>query len=191
MNSNNPPSPIIFVYRLLATSWLLTSPLALAAVDCDSAYQDRLKSDLKLSYQAFDQTMKGGFRALDELGCTKAAGDLIEAYIQANNANQSSLRWHIAQLRAKEGRAEEAVKYAKTVLSKSEDFSKDPLRWNDYVLATIAFLERDKEKLVLHRNKVAEGKEAYFGNALNLKLLDALIKHFDKNYEYASRHIES
>lgn len=67
--------------------------------------------------------------------------------------------------------------------------TKSTLRWNDYVLATIAFLEHDKPALVLHREKVAEAREAHFGNDLNLKLRDSLVKYFDRDYKYATSHI--
>jgi len=99
------------------------------------------------------------------------------------------LRWHVAQLRASAGEYELAIASARLVLRESEDFSTRPLRWNDYVLATIAFLEKDREKLVEHRDRVAKGDD-YRGNAINLKLLNALLKHFDQNYLYATSHIE-
>ena len=75
-------------------------------------------------------------------------------------------------------------------MNDKEDLAKDPLRWNDYVRATIAFLERNQAQLIQHRNQVAAGRDEHFGNALNLKLLDALIKHFDHDYQYATARIE-
>jgi hypothetical protein len=162
---------------------------AATPADCQAAYREHLASDLSLPYERFDQSEGQGFRALALLGCEKEAADLIEAYIAATNARDSSLRWHVAQLRAEQGANAEAVLQAKSVLDPHEDLAKDPLRWNDYVLATIAFLEHDREALVRHRDKVAEGQAAHFGNALNLKLLDSLVKHFDRDYRYATRHI--
>ena len=169
-------------------SWTLSIPLA--AQTCEQAYQDQLATDLALDYTAFDQTAGQGFRKLAGLGCKQQAADLIEAYIEANNATQSSLRWHIAQLRASHGANDEAIRYARTVLNEEEDLEARPLRWNDYVLATIAFLEKDKAALQYHRDQVAAGADDHFGNQLNLKLLDALIKHFDHSYAYATARIE-
>jgi hypothetical protein len=64
------------------------------------------------------------------------------------------------------------------------------LRWNDYVRATIAFLAKDRPALQRHRDAVAAGKEEHFGNALNLKLLDSLLLHFERDYAYASSQLE-
>ena len=174
---------VIFVGALLAGS------LAAAEEDCRDLYREHLARDLSLPYQRFDQTEGQGFRVLAEKGCAKEAADLIEAYIKATGAGQSSLRWHVAQLRATAGNSAEAIRYARTVLSEKEDFAEKPLRWNDYVLATIAFLQHDREALVRHRDEVARGKAEYFGNELNLKLLDSLIKYFDRDYAYATEHI--
>lgn len=166
---------------------LMMVPFSLvrADVDCQSLFEKHLESDMRLSYEEFDQTMGSGFRALGAKGCHKEAADLIEAYIQENSAQQSSLRWHIAQLRAMHGANEAAVEYAESSLLEQEDFSKRALRWNDYVLATVAFLEGDRERLVHHRDKVAEGVGEHPGNELNLKLLDALIENFGADYATA------
>ena len=99
------------------------------------------------------------------------------------------MRWHIAQIRAISGDTAEAIKYANSVLVVHEDFTKNPLRWNDYVLATIAFLRRDRRVLIAHRDEVARGKADYAGNALNLKLLDSLSTNFDASYKFATQHI--
>lgn len=160
------------------------------ANNCDQAYQAQLQSDMALSYEAFDQTPGQGFRTLAQMGCEKQAADLIEAYIRRNGAQQSSLRWHIAQLRASHGDYESAIDYANQVLRRREDFTENPLRWNDYVLATIGFWERNRDKLVHHRDRVAAASDAHPGNAMNLKLLDNLIQYFDYNYKYATSRLE-
>ena len=173
---------ILFIFSITAN-----------AENCQELYQKHLKTDLELSYKAFDQTMGEGFRSLvDKSGemCHKEIADLIEKYIEVNHAEQSSLRWHIAQSRANDNDYAAAIKYSKSVLLEHEDFNKRALRWNDYVLGTIAFLEHNKEKLIAHRNKLEEAKDEHFGNKLNLKYMDSLIKNFDKNYNYASSHIE-
>lgn len=167
-----------------------TAHAADTAVDCKALYQQHLKTDLQLPYAQFDQTEEQGFRPLAALQCDKEAADLIEAYIAKNNAKQSSLRWHIAQMRAMSGDYPNAIRYANSVLNAQEDFSKNPLRWNDYVKATIAFLERDRKALQYHRDQVAAAKAEHFGNELNAKLLDALLKHFDQDYRYATSHID-
>ncbi len=159
------------------------------AQKCQELYDQHLKTDMVLSYKEFDQTMGKGFRAIIIAGCDKEAADLIEKYIEVNGAKQSSLRWHIAQARAHADNYAEAIKWSKTVLSEKEDFSNTELRWNDYVLATIAFLEKDKESLIVHRDNVEKAKDKHFGNQLNLKYLDSLIKHFNKSYKFASNNV--
>ncbi|MBL4772489.1 MAG: hypothetical protein JKX98_02435 [Alcanivoracaceae bacterium] len=51
------------------------------AQNCQELYQQHLKTDLKLSYKAFDQTMGKGFRSLINNNgnmCHKEVADLIE-----------------------------------------------------------------------------------------------------------------
>lgn len=172
-----------------ALALLITAP-AFAELDCDVLFQEHMESDMELSYEAFDQTMDMGFRVLGAAGCHEQAADLIQAYIAHNEAEQRSLRWHVAQLRATHGDYEQAVEYANSVLLEAEDFAARALRWNDYVLATIAFLEKDREALAHHRNQVERGVGEHAGNELNLRLLDSLVRHFDQSYEYALMNIE-
>jgi hypothetical protein len=58
-----------------------------------------------------------------------------------------------------------------------------PGRWNDYVSATIAFFERDKNELVFRRNRVAESERE--ADRANAKVLDRLIRNFDASYKAA------
>jgi len=178
------------IFSLVALLPSLVSSQEIDPVNCDALYAEHLATDLSLDYQAFDQTQGQGFRVLASAGCHGEAADLIEAYIEATGAKQTSLGWHIAQMRATEGDVESAISYAYNSLNEGEVLAPDTLRWNDYVLATIAFLEKDLDALIQHRNRVAEAAEGHFGNALNLKLLDALIRHFDRTYAYATSRIE-
>jgi len=173
----------------LITATLLAMAAPAWATDCQQLYEQHLATGLELTYEQFDQTMDAGFRPLAGAGCYRQAADLIEAYIAEHDAPQRSLRWHVAQLRAMDGDSGAAVASARKVLSETEDFSEKPLRWNDYVRATIAFLEQDREALQFHRDQVALGVAEHPGNALNLRLLDSLLSHFDQSYAYATQHI--
>ncbi|WP_057831483.1 hypothetical protein [Colwellia sp. TT2012] len=155
-------------------------------IDCESEYQKHLKNDINLSHDEFDQTENSGFRALGNKGCYKEAADLVELYIDKHNSKGLTIRWHVAQLRALSGDNKKAAENGRLSLADSEKPNKTLLRWNDYVLASIGFFEGKKDVLISHRNKVAIGKSEHFGNELNLKLLDKLIKHFGKSYKYAS-----
>jgi len=153
--------------------------------DCPALYRAHLASDLALPYDRFDQTQGAGFRELDAQGCFKEAGDLLEEWMRANRREDESVRWHVAQQRAQQGDYPAAIRWARGTLAAHEDFAREPLRWNDYVLATIAFLEHDRAALVAHRNRIAEGSD-YMGNAINLKLVDALVAGFDGSYADAA-----
>jgi len=177
-------------YLILAVFTLLLSP-AHAQDNCRSLLEQHLQSDMNLSYEEFDQTMDSGFRVLSAQGCHSEAADLIERYIEVNSAEQNSLRWHIAQARAMSGENAEAIRYARTTLLEDEDFSERALRWNDYVLATIAFLEGDRERLLYHREKIAEGVGEHPGNELNLRLVDALVDHSGTDYSTALKSLQS
>lgn len=175
--------------KIIIAILMTLSPQLSLATDCPMALQQHLTTDLDMSYKDFDQTNNSGMRVLGNAGCHKETADLIEAYIEKNKAKQNSLRWHIAQQRAMAGENELAIISAKKSLLEKENFSIQPLRWNEYVLATIAFLEGNKQALLIHRNKVAEGKDVYFGNRINLRILDGLIKNFGKSYSFATSNL--
>jgi hypothetical protein len=177
------------VSMILLSAAAPISPSHAAGTSCAELYARHVRDDLALPYELFDQTEDNGFRVLARAGCDKEAADLIEAYIGATHASESSLRWHLAQLKASAGETGEAIRYARSVLVQNEDDAKNSLRWNDYVLATIAFLEHDMAGLRMHRDRVASAGDGFLGNVLNLKLLDSLIEHFDRDYKYASTHI--
>lgn len=179
----------ILVILIISTVFASCPTVTADDIDCAAMLKDALVSDIALTYEEFDQTQGRGFRRLADNNCQKEAADLIEAYITANNAHQNSLIWHIAQLRAAQGDYGQALIYARKSLNPAEDLSEHPLRWNDYVRGVIAFLESDKEALVYHRDRVALGVEAYFGNELNRKVLDSYITHFGRSYAYASSRV--
>jgi hypothetical protein len=164
---------------------LLSHPLA-SALDCAAEYDKHLATDLTLTYTEFDQTLGKGMRPLANAGCNKEAADLIIAYIAKNNDTHNSLRWHVAQLRALQDARPEAIAYATLSLVPNENFEKEPLRWNDFVLATIAFLEKDRAAFDRHLAQLDKAKDLHVGNAMNAKLLEKLSRNFDKNYKEAS-----
>jgi hypothetical protein len=174
------------MFAALVIAAALAAQQPATGAECAALFAQHFPSDLALSYEAFDQTEGSGFRVLAARRCEREAADLIVEYLVANKATQRSLRWHVAQLRATHGDTPRAIAYARSVLAEHENFDASPLRWNDYVLATIAFLERDRDALVRHRDNVAAGAAAHAGNALNLKLLDRLIRHYGSSYAEAT-----
>ena len=64
---------------LLSIGFLFISNVAFA--DCKAALEERLKDDLNLTYQQFDQTDDAGFRLLEKSGCHTEAAILIKRFI--------------------------------------------------------------------------------------------------------------
>jgi hypothetical protein len=161
---------------------LAVSPAPAPDTDCAARLQRHLASDLTLSYTEFDQTMNAGFRVLAP-DCPGEAADLIEAYIAKNATVENSLVWHIAQLRATAGETEAALVAARRSIITPEKAAATKLRWNDYVLATIAFLEQDRAAFDSHRDAVAAGIDEHAGNGMNLALLDRMGAKFHASYD--------
>ncbi len=93
-----------------------------------------------------------------------------------------NLRFHAGQLYAFANCKDQALARFKTALFAQEPDS--PIRWNAYVLATIAFLERDRKKLSELREEIAKGPKLE-GVVPNLDVVDRLIEHFDEPYAVA------
>jgi hypothetical protein len=153
--------------------------------DCNSLLMERLNNDLTLTYEKFDQTPGNGWRALEEGKCYREAALLIDKYILSNNANQTSLKWHLLQMYAFSGESNKALEIISAVLLPDEQQSNSPFLWNDYVLATAGFLEKDLAKLKFHRDNVAKYGRGFKPNEINLATLDRLIENFDQTYQIA------
>ncbi|KKO48357.1 hypothetical protein VT06_11695 [Arsukibacterium sp. MJ3] len=153
--------------------------------DCDSLLMNGLSNNLKLTYEEFDQTPGNGWRALEARKCYREAALLIDKYILSNNANQTSLKWHLLQMYAFSGESNKALEIVSAVLLPDEQQSNSPFLWNDYVLATAGFLAKDLAKLKLHRDNVAKYGKGFKPNEMNLATLDRLIENFDQTYQIA------
>ncbi|MEK8032885.1 hypothetical protein AACH06_18855 [Ideonella sp. DXS29W] len=155
---------------------------ASAQADCQADLARHRQADMSLSYEQFDQTEDRGFRALAKAGCYAEAEQLIVQYMQANPRGQQSLRWHAAQMAASAGHYAQAAAHAHRMLAEAKAADDSPLMWNDYVLASIAFFERDKAGLQRHRDVIARKGQGFWGNRMNLNLLDTMLEHFDLGY---------
>lgn len=168
---------------LAALPLLFAAAIDTPATDCAALYAAHLRSDLELSVDAFDQTEGQGFRALAVAGCSREAGDLIEAWIAQHSPPPAHVYWHLAQQRAEHDDRLAAIAAARRSL-KPDEAADAAFKWNDYVHATIAFLERDRTAFDRYRNVLAAAT-AHDGNAMNLRLIDALGRHFDLDYRQA------
>lgn len=133
---------------------------------CEQLYAEHMQSDMGLSYEAFDQTEGQGFRVLAK-DCQDEAVALLKNYIIINQAEQASLRWHIAQLLGELGRHEEAILYAKSTFREAES---GPFKWNEYVQGYVAYWRGDVATLDA-KIQLLESHTEHPGNAMNARLL--------------------
>ncbi|UZK70956.1 hypothetical protein OKW76_01835 [Sphingomonas sp. S1-29] len=160
-----------------------TVPATPPSASCE--YDDSL---LTLSFDAFDQDPKGGWRALAERpGCEEAAADLIYHYRFRMAQLIPLMTWHEAQLRAQAGADAGAIELMRQ--SRKPDDA-DPTGWNPYVDATIAFLRKDKPAFLAARERlrvlpkpVDQPKERAWPP--NGHVIERLWKCFDQSYEVA------
>ena len=158
--------------------------LASATTDCGALLSAQREAALKLDYEAFDQTEGSGFRVLAGAGCPREAADLIEAYLQSSGTKESSVTWHLAQMRAEAGQTPAAIAAARKVIRADEPEDAD-FKWNDYVHAMIAFLEKDRAAFDRHLARVRGAADRHYGNDLNARLLERIGRHFDMSYAEA------
>jgi hypothetical protein len=150
-----------------------------------------LQTELDKSVSRFDQDMNGGWRALDQRGCTLQAAMLLDVYnlddVRSENKgdNRGALFFHAGQLYAMAGALRVAIRRFFSSLDPGEGAERDQvLSWNAYVLATIGFLKRDKESVRFQREQIAIGPKTD-ANKTNLRVVDGLLKCWDQSYKDA------
>jgi hypothetical protein len=143
---------------------------------------------LALPYQQFDQMPASGWRSLSDRHQYGDAARLIEAYLthhaQLPEDQGINLHFHAAQLFAFAGDVPNAIAHLDQAQYRVEPPA--PLRWNDYIVATKAFLENDRASLLGARERIASGP-TLDGKAVNLNVVDSLITHFGESYLVAYR----
>ena len=147
------------------------------------------KSDLQLSYQDFDQKPGQGWRRLADGKKFLEAAQLIDRYAKQKSGlaewQQINLRFHAGQLYAFAGKERLALeRFKKSLYAKLP--ANSPVRWNAYVRATIAFLEKDRDTLKKQREIIARGPK-FRGSIPNLDVVDRLLKNFGQPYRTAYR----
>jgi len=172
---------------------------------------------LRLDRNTFDQDDDLGWRKLgNRAECRTEAADLIALYIEAHREELArvwqipSFKWHEATTRAFAGDTPRAIELMHQSLKPEvgprefEGWTAYALPWNDYVRATIAFLERDADALAQARERLAASAvpdgfsetdiSAASGIAAawppNLGVVDGLIACFDRPYLEAYGSVE-
>jgi tetratricopeptide (TPR) repeat protein/ribosomal protein S18 acetylase RimI-like enzyme len=143
---------------------------------------------LSLDPHTFDQTSQG-WRSLVYVGDMPQAIEALQGYIQkyvhngvfvdapkgTKTIHPQILIWHLGQMLAMENKYEQAIKWMK------QSFIQDDPQWNDYVKATVAFLQGNQQQLDQYKNKANE----------NSKTIDRLVAGFGKPYSQVYEHTES
>jgi hypothetical protein len=149
--------------------------------------REHLKTELATAYAQFDQTAHQGWRALADQKRFGEAAELICAYLDAQSElredERINLHFHAAQCLAMAG-GDKSVEDALEHLTRARYASEPPdapIRWNDYVNATEAFLRGDLQGLKLARERIASGPKLD-GEQANLDVVDRLIANFGKAY---------
>ena len=153
-----------------------------AHANCADLLERHVATDMALDEKRFDQGEATGFRVLAGAGCYAEAEQLILAYIRARGSRSTNVWWHAAQMAASAGRYGPAAQHARNALESAPP-KDDPLLWNDYVLASIAFFERDRIALQRHRDVIARQGMSFWGHRMNVNMLDTMLENFDLPYE--------
>lgn len=199
--------PLVILLGFLAALAPLSAQSKQEAVNC--SYDQN--SMLQLDQFTFDQDDKLGWRKLgDRPECRNEAAKVIDLYIKRHEKELSrkwlvpSFRWHEAGMRAMAGDTRQAIRVMRQSLKPlkgpegADTWTAYAEAWNEYVNASIAFLERDLEALTAARTRLAalpvpsdfaEVDGSAVGHApvwpQNLDVVDGLIACFGKPYEEA------
>ncbi|HAT9215901.1 TPA: hypothetical protein JBC15_13270 [Legionella pneumophila subsp. pneumophila] len=177
----------VLQYVLLIGSFFISLPSVFSASCSVSPEQENRL--LSMSYDNFDQA-EDGWRRYAKLDCYHEIAILIDKYLEQNtNAlldwQVLGVTWHAGQLYAFNNEYELAkIRFEHSINQNEPENS--PVLWNDYVYATIAFLNNDMFKLSLYRDKIADGPSVN-GKKPNLDVVDNLIQYFGQPYSEAYR----
>lgn len=170
---------LISVFLLIGISWASYGDTCIPA-------QEKSKL-LELSYGKFDQSLGEGWRKFSKPGCYAEVALLIDEYFNRKQGKLESwqsqmLTWHSGQLYAFDNNYEIAKNRFRSSLDPKEP--KNEILWNDYVQASIAFLDNDLRLLKKHRDKIATGPTVD-GKKPNLWVVNNFIRCFGKPYSVA------
>ena len=166
-------------YLVALFSYLLISP---AHAACSNLYQQQAEKEYT-NLAAFDQTQGKGWRLLAENSCYLDAAKLIKEYSEKHKLEASSLKWHYLQMLGFGGETQKAIEVGHTLIQATPN-SESHFMWKEYIIATVAFLERDNKTLMQYRNRIAKHTNSR-PNAINLGVLDRLINNIKKDYATA------
>lgn len=152
------------------------------------------ESLLALPFKQFDQQQGSGWRPLYASKCYTEAALLLKEYVKRHPRtarDQYMLPFHTGQLFALAGEHTEAIRWMVKGYS-SDKF--DPINWNAFVDANVAFLKHDYQELLKQRNLINQepamadrpGVPKWaVGKKMNLDVVDGFIACLEKPYYVA------
>lgn len=162
---------------------MLLTLLALPAWAADKSCAERLKElepiAIRMPYREFDQSPDGWRKLMD---CLPESARLLDRYVKKQEYELRGTRWHLAQVKAGLGESQAAAALMRLSLVPDELESRSAFKWNSYALATVAFLEGDKdsfEKLLQEHRNAARADAA---NQTNLEVLERLRRCWGQPY---------
>ncbi len=143
---------------------------------------------IEADYKEFDQSMGNGWRAWADRGCFQLAIDLLDEYFRFHETKlldwqNTIIIWHSGQMSGFLGDHKTAREKFKKCIRPNEPKNIEIL-WNDYVYATIAFLDRDLVELKRRRDIIANGP-SFDGRKANLNIVDNFLKCPNEAYSIA------
>ena len=157
-------------------------PAQASDADCAATLKKIGNTALRAPVDQFQQDPTVGWRALSDRGCFAEAAQLIERYALDYDLKYRGLKWHLAQMHALAGNVEKALEAAQLSLSPIQEQMHPDFDWNDYVLATMAFLRGDRPTFDKHRAALKAAAPRNPMNAANESVVDSLERCFGKSY---------
>jgi hypothetical protein len=127
---------------------------------------------MHLSLDGFDQSYEGFRKYSENYDLVRL---IIPEYINLNHLSiyeAANLHWHLGQMHAFNDNIEAAI--AEMAQSNLES---SPIFWKCYVEGSIAFLKKDKAKL-LESLEILRKQD----NQMNIEFLEKFVKYFDRPY---------
>ena len=191
------PGAVLILATLIVVLALVTNEAAadLSKGKCDFDRAAMLALDL----DSFDQDFDGGWRKVAEDGdCVLVAADLIRDYIDHHESEARLLIFHEGQMRARGGQTARAIELLRD--TKEREGENVYFGWNEYVDATIAFLEKDRNALLAAREALValpkpgnfravdrQGEPVELEWPPNIKVVDGFVNCFVDTYDTAYR----
>lgn len=139
---------------------------------------------LAMSYEEFDQS-KTGWRLLAEKRQFVEAAEFIRDYLVEHRDldlyQQDSLWFHAGQMYAFANNELEAIACMSHSMQ-AEQSPYAPIQWKPYVVATIAFLQKDESKLRQQQQIIAKGI-VMDGEIPNFALVNRMVERLHETYE--------